>query len=115
MVGVPQRQSAVLDLLIYTSNRKDDNEAYGRSLSARKMIIPAQMELGLYWDAMATYAQVQEQLGADTLHSDYALLLQDRARAARALGRPEEAYSYMQRYAALSSELANKLQESRVM
>lgn len=79
------------------------------------MIIPAQMELGMYRKAMATYAQVQEQLGADTLHSDYALLLRDRARAARALGRPEEAYGYMQRYAALSSELANKLQESRVM
>ncbi len=79
------------------------------------MIVPAQMELGMYREAMATYAQVEKQLGADTLHPDYALLLRDRARAARTLGRPEEAYGYMQRYAALNSELANKLQESRVM
>ena len=85
---------------------------YGRSLSARKMIVPAQMELGMYREAMATYAQVEKQLAADTLNSDYALLLRDCARAARALGRPEEAYGYMQRYAALNSELANKLQES---
>ena len=28
VVGVPQRQSVVLDLLLYTSNRKDDNESY---------------------------------------------------------------------------------------
>lgn len=30
VVGVPQRRSAVLDLLVYTSNMQDDNEAYIR-------------------------------------------------------------------------------------
>ncbi|MBO5595848.1 MAG: helix-turn-helix domain-containing protein [Bacteroidales bacterium] len=85
---------------------------YGQSLGAKKMIVPAQMELGMYKEAMATYAQVEKQMGTDTLHSDYALLLRDRALAAKALGRPEEAYNYMQRYAALTKELADKLQAS---
>lgn len=104
----PRRRDSALFYL-----QKLSQTRYGQSLGARKMIVPAQMELGLYKEAMATYAQVEKQLGADTLHSDYSLLLRDRARAARSLGRPEEAYGYMQRYAALSSELANKLQESK--
>ncbi len=86
---------------------------YSRSFGARTMIIPGQMALGLYKEAMATYDMVEERMGVDTLTSDYAILLRDRALAADALGRPLEAYRYMSRYAQLTQELADKLQESQ--
>lgn len=101
----PRRRDSALFYL-----QKLSQTHYGQSLGARKLIVPAQMELGMYKEALATYAQVEKQMGADTLHSDYALLLRDRAIAAKALGRPEEAYGYMQRYAALTRELSDNLQ-----
>ena len=75
----PRRRDSALFYL-----QKLSQTHYGQSLGARKLIVPAQMELGMYKEALATYAQVEKQMGADTLHSDYALLLRDRAIAAPA-------------------------------
>ena len=83
---------------------------YGRTLGARKMIVPAQMALGRYREALATYDIMERQMGADTLNSDYAAILRDRGIAARALGQPERAYDYMHRYALLTRELSDLLQ-----
>ena len=49
-------------------------------------------------------------MGADTLNSEYAVILRDRGVAAKALGRPDQAYDYMHRYALLTRELSDRLQ-----
>ncbi len=85
---------------------------YAKTMGARKMIVPAQMALGQYKDALATYDIIEKQMGADTLNTDYAVVLRDRGIAANALGHPAEAYDYMHRYARLTRDLADKLQES---
>ena len=82
---------------------------YGHTFGGHSMIAPAWKALG-EWDKLLSYdAEVEVRLGADTLNADYAIILKDRADAATAQGKPAEALAYMNRYAALQSEL-NKQQ-----
>lgn len=85
---------------------------YGKTPGAREMIIPAQMALGHFKEALATYDAIEKKMGDDTLNTDYAVVLRDRGIAARALGKPAEAYEYMLRYARLTRDLADNLQAS---
>ena len=61
VVGVPQRQSAVLDLLIYTSNMKDDNEAYIRWASQKAELC---REMGDEVEALRTRAEIGAAMAA---------------------------------------------------
>lgn len=86
-----------------------DQSGYGHSFSARKMIIPTQMALGMYDEAMVTCDEMVYRMGNDTVNDDYAVILRDRAIVARAKGRLAEAYNLMNRHANLAKELSDSL------
>ena len=79
---------------------------------ARRMIIPAQMALGMYDEAMATSDEVVYRMGRDTINDDYAVILRDRAVVARAKGHVVEAYNLMNRHANLVKVLSDSLHAS---
>ena len=85
---------------------------YGKGYGGRVMIAPAWKALGEWDKLLSIYAEVEARMGADTLNENYAIILKDRADAATAQGKPEEALAYMNRYAALQKELNKQLQES---
>ncbi len=86
-----------------------DQSGYGHSFNARRMIIPAQMALGMYDEAMATGDEIAYRMGSDTINDDYAVILRDRAVVARAKGRLDEAYDLMNRHANLAKVLSDSL------
>ncbi|MCR5712454.1 MAG: helix-turn-helix domain-containing protein [Prevotella sp.] len=89
-----------------------DQSGYGHSFSARRMIIPTQMALGMYDEAMATCDEIVYRMGNDTVNDDYAVILRDRAIVARAKGRLAEAYNLMNRHANLAKVLSDSLHAS---
>ena len=89
-----------------------NQSGYGHSFSARRMIIPAQMALGMYEEAMATSDEVVYRMGRDTINDDYAVILRDRAVVARAKGHVDEAYNLMNRHANLVKVLSDSLHAS---
>ena len=89
-----------------------NQSGYGHSLGARRMIIPAQMALGMYDEAMATSDEVVYRMGRDTINDDYAVILRDRAIVARAKGHVDEAYNLMNRHANLVKVLSDSLHAS---
>ena len=89
-----------------------DKTGYGKTFAAHRMIAPAQMALGMYDEALATYTEIERRMGADTLNEDYAIILQNRAMAARAKGSIADAYDYQTRYANLSKAVSDSLHRS---
>ena len=89
-----------------------NQSGYGHSLGGRRMIIPAQMALGMYDEAMATSDEVAYRMGRDTINDDYAVILRDRAVVARAKGHVGEAYNLMNRHANLVKVLSDSLHAS---
>ena len=89
-----------------------NQSGYGHSLGGRRMIIPAQMALGMYDEAMATSDEVVYRMGRDTINDDYAVILRDRAIVARAKGHVGEAYNLMNRHANLVKVLSDSLHAS---
>ena len=103
-----------------------DNSDYGHTFMARRMIAPAQMALGVYDEALATYDEVERRMAGDTLNDDYAVILRSRAIAAFAKAQEAEANSqfsivnsqlksaldYQTRYAALSKMVSDSLHRS---
>ena len=89
-----------------------DQSGYGQSFSARRMIIPAQMALGMYDEAMVTSDEIVRRMGSDTINDDYAVILRDRAIVARAKGHVAEAYNLMNRHANLAKVLSDSLHAS---
>ena len=89
-----------------------DQSGYGHSFSARRMIIPTQMALGMYDEAMATSDEIEYRMGNDTINDDYAVILRDRAVVARAKGHVDEAYNLMNRHANLVKVLSDSLHAS---
>ena len=86
-----------------------DESGYGHTFSARRMIIQAQMALGMYDEAMATSDEIVNRMGSDTINDDYAVILHDCAIVARAKGRLAEAYDLMNRHANLAKVLSDSL------
>ena len=89
-----------------------DQSGYGHSFSARRMIIPTQMALGMYDEAMVTCDEMVYRMGNDTVNDDYAVILRDRAIVARAKGHLVEAYNLMNRHANLAKVLSDSLHAS---
>jgi len=89
-----------------------DNSGYGKTFSARRMISPAQMALGMYDEALATYDELERRMAGDTLNEDYAIILRSRAIAAREKGNFAEALGYQTRYADLSKAVSDSLHRS---
>ena len=86
-----------------------DNSGYGKTFSARRMIAPSQMALGMYDEALATYDELERRMAADTLNEDYAIILRSRAIAACEKKNYAEAYYYQTRNADLSKILSDSL------
>ena len=89
-----------------------NQSGYGKTFSARKMVIPAQISLGLYDEAMATCDEVVRRMGSDTVNDNYAVILRDRAIVARAKDHTAEAYDLMHRHALLARALSDSLHAS---
>ena len=89
-----------------------DNSGYGKTFSARRMVSPAQMALGMYDEALATYDELERRMAGDTLNEDYAIILRSRAIAAREKGNFAEALGYQTRYADLSKAVSDSLHRS---
>lgn len=89
-----------------------DNSNYGKTFAARRMISPAQMALGMYDEALATYDELEHRMGSDTLNENYAIILRSRAIAAREKGNFAEALGYQTRYADLSKAVSDSLHRS---
>ena len=89
-----------------------DKTGYGQTFAAYRMIAPAQMALGMYDEALATYTEIERRMGADTLNEDYAIILRNRAIAANAKGHIAEAYNYQTRYANLTKVVSDSLHRS---
>ena len=90
-----------------------DNSNYGKTFGARRMIAPTQMALGMYDEALTTYAEIARRMAADTLNDDYAVILRSRAIAAHARNHYVEAYDYQTRYADLSKVLSDSLMKGK--
>ena len=90
-----------------------DNSNYGKTFGARRMIAPTQMALGMYDEALTTYAEIARRMAADTLNDDYAVILRSRAIAAHARNHYAEAYDYQTRYADLSKVLSDSLMKGK--
>ena len=90
-------------------NARFEKTRYSRTFGGRKMIASAWPLIGEYDRMLSFYDELQRRWGADTLHADYAIMLENRALAAKAKGRYREALGYMQRY----SSLADKLNDSQ--
>ena len=90
-----------------------DQSDYGKTFTARRMIAPTQMALGMYDEALDTYAEIARRMAADTLNDDYAVILRSRAIAAHARNRHAEAYDYQTRYANLSKVLSDSLMKGK--
>ena len=90
-----------------------DQSDYGKTFMARRMIAPTQMALGMYDEALTTYAEIARRMAADTLNDDYAVILRSRAIAAHAKNHYVEAYDYQTRYADLSKILSDSLMKGK--
>ena len=90
-----------------------DQSDYGKTFTARRMIAPTQMTLGMYDEALATYAEIARRMAADTLNDDYAVILRSRAIAAHTKNHYVEAYDYQTRYADLSKVLSDSLMKGK--
>ena len=90
-------------------NARFEKTRYSKTFGGRKMISSAWPLLGEYDRMLSFYDELQRRWGADTLHADYAIMLENRALAAKSKGRYREALVYMQRY----SSLADKLNDSQ--
>ncbi|MCR4604201.1 MAG: helix-turn-helix domain-containing protein [Prevotella sp.] len=89
-----------------------DQSGYGQTFSARRMILPAQMALGLYDEAMSTYYRLAQGMGTDTMNMNYAMMLRDSAIVMRYKGHNAEAYELMRRNAQLCKLLSDSLHKS---
>ncbi|MBQ8657395.1 MAG: hypothetical protein IJ527_10180 [Prevotella sp.] len=89
-----------------------DQSGYGQTFSARRMIAPTQMALGMYDEALTTYDEVEHRMAGDTLNDEYAVILRSRAIAAHAKGHTAEAYDWQTRYAHLSKAVSDSLHKS---
>lgn len=78
---------------------------YSKSVGGKKMISATWCLLGEYDKMLAFYDELEALWGSDTLHNDYAIMLRDRAKAARAKGNYHASDAYMQRYANLLKTL----------
>ncbi len=86
---------------------------YSKTLVGKMMLAPAYLRLGQYNKLKPLYDEIEACMGADTLNSDYALILRGRAIMAEAAGNYYAANNYGKRYNNLKETLNKQLLESR--
>jgi len=89
-----------------------NQSGYGQTFSARRMIIPAQMALGMYDEVLKTSDLMVKDMREDTTNLIYAEILRNRAIAARAHGNASEAFDLMNRHTLLYMALSDSLHKS---
>lgn len=82
-----------------------EESAYGKTFSGRRSLAPIWKALGQWDKLLAVVDETEHKLGDDTLNTDYATILKDRADAAKAKGQLPQAFSYMNRYSRLQEQL----------
>jgi len=82
-----------------------DQTDFSHTRNGKMMISSTWCLLGEYDKMLAFYDELEPLWGGDTLHINYAIMLRDRATAARHQGRMAQAYDYMQRYSKLLKTL----------
>ena len=91
-----------------------EESAYGHSFNGRWVLSQVWKSLG-EWDKVLSVDQEAERLmEGDTLNTDYATILKDRADAAKARGHYAQAISFMDRYTSLKLKLSDQRLESEV-
>ncbi len=83
---------------------------YGKTFSGRWSLTHIWKALGQWDKLLAVDEEAERKLGDDTLNTDYANILKDRADAAKVKGQLPQALSYMGRY----SRLQEQLNEQRI-
>ena len=86
---------------------------YSKSLVGKMMLAAAYLRLGQYSKVQPLYDEIEARMGADTINSDYAILLRGRAIMAEAAGNYYAANNYRKRYNNLKETLNKQLLESR--
>ena len=86
---------------------------YSNTLVGKMMLSSAYLRLGQYGKVQPLYDEIEARMGADTLNSDYALILRGRAIMAEAAGNYYAANNYGKRYNNLKELLNKQLLESR--
>ena len=86
---------------------------YGKTLSGRSMIARTWCLLGDFDKMLATYDEVKEKMGSDTINSEYAEMLLGYAKAAEAAGDLNASITYWQRHSEMTQLLNKQLLESR--
>ncbi|MCR5180419.1 MAG: helix-turn-helix domain-containing protein [Bacteroidaceae bacterium] len=86
---------------------------YSKSFSAQRMVVPTQVAMGLYDEAMITCDKMVADMDADTMNQDYANILRYRATAAHAAGKDSKAFEFMRRHARLNATLSDSLFRGR--
>lgn len=92
--------------------REVEESDYGHTFNGRWMLSQVWKSLG-EWDKVLSVDQEAERLmEGDTLNTDFATILKDRADAAKARGHYAQALSYMDRYTGLKLQLSEQRLES---
>lgn len=86
---------------------------YSKTLVGKMMLAPAYLRLGQYNKLKPLYDEIEACMGADTVNSDYAILLRGRSIMAEAAGDYYAANNYGKRYNNLKETLNKQLLESR--
>jgi AraC-like DNA-binding protein len=82
-----------------------EESAYGKTFSGRRSLAHIWKALGQWDKLLAVDEETEHKLGDDTLNTDYANILKDRADAAKVKGQLPQALSYMDRYSRLQEQL----------
>ncbi len=86
---------------------------FGQTLNGRSAISETQRMLGDYDKMLATYDEIDQLLGPDTINSNYVLQLRGRAVAAEASGDHAASQRYWMEYSAMSQAINDQLLASR--
>ncbi len=86
---------------------------YSNTLVGKMMLASAYLRIGQYGKVKPLYDEIEARMGADTLNSDYALILRGRAIMAEAAGNYYAANNYGKRYNNLKETLNKQILESR--
>jgi AraC-like DNA-binding protein len=90
-----------------------DQTFASQSLTSRFMIAPTLGKIGEYERMLAIYDEIEQRLGNDTLNEYYTEILHERAKAAEAQKRFDDANQYWQRYNKLKEQLHTNLLQSK--
>ena len=85
-----------------------EESAYGQTFGGRWALAQIWKTLGRWDKLLAVDNEAERLLEGDTLNTDFATILKDRADAAKARGQLSQAFSYMERYSRLQEQLNDR-------